>query len=167
MVFSLFIPIMIIRTPKIRDNHIHIMFNFLVITISIYVPTTKNKDSLRKFNSQAQKLPKGLNDSNMARIGLEMDPETLSNCCRNYTGTKQGLVEVRSTPQLLWILSSSFGTQSRTQHFRRNSNRTPNEWETNFGMRLCSVANNVDEQCRWKTVPMNSMDEQCIFIFLE
>ena len=50
----------------------------------------------------------------MARIGLETAHETLLNCYRNYTGTQQGLVEVGSATQLLLILSSSFGTQSRT-----------------------------------------------------
>jgi len=43
ILFSLFIPIMIIRIPKIQESCIHIPFNLLFITISIYVFTTKVK----------------------------------------------------------------------------------------------------------------------------
>jgi len=66
----------------------------------------------------------------MARIRLKTSPEMLPNCYKNCTFTKQGLVEVRFASWLRWILSSSFGTQSRTQCFRWNSNRTPGEKRT-------------------------------------
>jgi len=44
----------------------------------------------------------------------------------NSIGTKDGLVEVGSTAQVLRNLFSSSRAQSRTECFKRNSNRTPN-----------------------------------------
>jgi len=62
--FSLLVPIMIMRTLKTWDSRMHIPFNFLFITISMYISTTKVK--VRGENSvyKDQKLLKNLNSSN-------------------------------------------------------------------------------------------------------
>jgi len=53
--FSLLILITIMRTPKTWDNRIHIPFNFLFITINIYVSIIKVKaydeNSVHKFRN--------------------------------------------------------------------------------------------------------------------
>jgi len=56
-------------------------------------------------------------------------------------------VETRTIAQKLWNLSSDFELQSRIQRFRRNSNQTPNEPETDSGMLLCYC----NEQCGSET----------------
>jgi len=96
LVLSLFIPIMIIRTPQIGESYIHVPFNFIFITINMYEFITKVK--LHEINSvhKDQSLPKNLSGSNWTQIRIKMWPEMLSFYCRNSTGTKYGLVEVRS-----------------------------------------------------------------------
>ena len=69
LIFSLLIPIMIIKTLKIRKRCVP--FNLLLIAISIYVFTTKVKP--REINSvhKDQRLPKNLSGSNGTQIELE------------------------------------------------------------------------------------------------
>jgi len=50
VIFSLLIPNMIIRTLKLQDSYIHILFNVLVINISIYISTIKVKYYGEKFS---------------------------------------------------------------------------------------------------------------------
>ena len=133
MIFLFFIPSMIIRALKVRNSRIHIPFNFLIITISIYVPTTKikAKNSTHKLKSYRKVLT--------TRIWLESardEPETLLDCCRKCKGTNHKCMAVWFVAQKLWSLSNSFRTQSWTQRFRWNSNRTPIGRETTSGQ-LC------------------------------
>jgi len=130
---------MIIRAPKIWNSRIYISFNFLIFSISIYVSSTKVKAHGENSVYKGQKLPKNLNGSNWTQIGLESGPEMLIFCCRNSTGTKQKLVEVKSNVQLPWTFFNISGTQSRIQRFKRKANRTPDEQEMTSGL-LCAAA---------------------------
>jgi len=86
--FPLLIPILIIRTPKTQDNCIHITFNFLFITISMYVSATKAKVHDENSVHKDRKLPKNLNGSNWAQIGLETGSKTLIFCYKKSISTK-------------------------------------------------------------------------------
>jgi len=113
IIFSLLIPIRIMRTQKKRDSHVHIPFNFLFITISMYRSTTKVKAHGENLVHKDQKLLMNLNGSNWAQLMFETGSETLIFCCRNSTDTKQKLVEVKSAVQMLWTIFSGFRSQSR------------------------------------------------------
>jgi len=91
---SLVFPIItVISTPKVRDIHKHTPFNFFSITISINVFTAKVKTHKDNSMHKLRIYPKS-DDSNWTPIGLETEPETILNYCRNCTGTKQRLLEI-------------------------------------------------------------------------
>ena len=61
MIFPLFVSITIMRTPKIWDSSIYISFHFILISISIYITSTKVKSHGVKIKisvQETQKLPK-------------------------------------------------------------------------------------------------------------
>ena len=88
IIFSLLIPIMIIRNPKIRESRIHIPFNFLVITISTYISITKVKSHEENSVTKLRNYHKYLNGLAWTQIGREMGSETLMDCYWNCTSTK-------------------------------------------------------------------------------
>jgi len=67
----------------------------------MHISTTKAKAHKENSEHKDQNLPKNLNGSKWTQIGLKMWPETLIFCCRNSTGTKHVLVEIRSVVRIL------------------------------------------------------------------
>ena len=98
--FPIFITITVISTPKVRNNHKHTPLNSFVITISINVFVAKVKTHENSSVHNLRITP-SLNGSNWTPIGLETWREMLNFFCRNSTGTKEKLVEVRFAIQLL------------------------------------------------------------------
>ena len=141
--FSLFIPIMINRIPKIRNSRIHFPFNFFVISINIfYLPQKK----FSWINFQCIRI------KNYPRITTLLLHEPYWHQIRTC-----GVQIFYSTAV---NFSNGFGTLSQTPRFRRNSNRTPNGWEMDSELRLCSAVNNADEQWWWTVPSMNSVIEE-------
>jgi len=68
--------ILIIKNLKVRESCMHVLFNNL-ITISIYVFTTKVKLHEQNSMNIDQRLPKNLSGSKCTQIRLKMWHETL------------------------------------------------------------------------------------------
>jgi len=114
MIFSLFISVTIIWTPKIRDSRIHIPFNFLIITISIYI-----FHKIPWINYQCIKIrsyPRILTAQIGLKSGWKRGPETPLFCYMNNTDTKHKLVEVRSAVQLLQTLLCGSNALNRARN---------------------------------------------------
>jgi len=88
LVFSLFILIMIIKTLKIRESCIHVPFNLILISINIYITSTKVKFhrvkikiSVKKLRNYPKESPFCCTNSKAPNKGLWRS-DLLPNCCK-------------------------------------------------------------------------------------